>query len=198
MSATLIHGKTSGGGTHLPVKVTDNSDGTGVLVTTTSVAQDSTAGSAGFSVTVAAAATDVVYVYAETGTLYLRRIIINGTATAAAAVTLLLIQRSALNTGGTLTPILAVKFNGTGLVPGENGYHTSTNFASLGSDVGTVARQFLQVPSAAAGVTPVPLVFDFSETPFKLTGENNLALNLNGATVAGLVLNVTVEFERVT
>jgi hypothetical protein len=198
MSATLIHGKTSGGGTHLPVKVEAYGDGTGVLVTQTQVRLDTTVAGFGVSFAPGATATDVLVLHGDTSS-YVRRIIVSGTATAAASTTIKLIRRSTANSGGTTSTLTASLYGSAGvLAPDTAGTIYTAAPAGLGTEVGIIAQQILQVSSAAAGVGVVPVVFDYRETPIYVAELAFLTLNLNGVTIAGLTLNVTVEFERAT
>ncbi len=197
--ASIIYGRTDGAdaGVNLPVKVEAYGDGTGVVVTSELVTTDTTLSVCGGSVTVAAAATDVVTFSVDSFTGYLRRIIVSGTATAAGAHTVLLKARSTEATGGTSTSVDAKVIQGAFAASGALMFLYTAN-PTVGTDAGTLAQQFLQVSTSAAGVTPAPLVFDFRDSPILLTeAGQEVAINLNGATIAGLVLNVWAEFERI-
>ncbi len=198
--ASIIYGRTDGAdaGVNLPVKVEAYGDGTGVLVTSVLPYADSTASAAAGSVSAAAAATDVVVIgtYEDNPGTNIRRIIVSAVATAAGATTVLLIGRTSPVSGGTSTQVTDTLFST--FAAGVNFIDLYTANPTVGSGTNVLARRHLQYSSAALGVAPVPLVFDFSHAPIPISFSDarQVALNLNGATVAGLTLNVTVEFER--
>lgn len=146
----------------------------------------------------AAAATDIVEIIGSaTKTVRVKKIKISGVATAAAAVDLLLIKRSAAATGGTSTSATIVPMDsnnaaGTAVVKGY------TVNPTVGTAVGTIESHKPTLTTAAGAIPNVPLVIEFGDNGNQnviLRGAaQTLCINLNGATITGNSLNVTVLF----
>ena len=146
----------------------------------------------------ATAATDVVEIIGSaTKTVRVKRIKISGTATAAAAIDVLFIKRSTAATGGTSTSATVVPMDsnnaaGTAVVKGYTANPTT------GSAVGTIESHKPTLTTAAGAIPNVPLVIEFGDNGNQnviLRGAaQTLCINLNGATITGNSLNVTVLF----
>ena len=149
---------------------------------------------------VAAAATDILALIG--GNSFLNksvRLRIGGVATAATAVSMSLIRRSTANSGGTSTAPTPVPVDSVdvGAAKGSVLAYTA-NPAGLGTAVGTALAFTVPVGTASA---PLPdTVIDFSPlgvgNPILRSALESLCLNLNGATVAGLTLNISVEWSE--
>lgn len=146
---------------------------------------------------VAAAATDFWTITGSASkTVRLKRIQFSGVATAAAAVSFQLIKRSTADTGGTSTAPTVTSFDsnnaaGTATV---NAYTVTPT--GIGTLVGIIKALRATMTTAAGAIPQVPVIINFSdndEQGLVLRGTaQQLALNLNGATVAGLTLDIDV------
>ncbi len=131
-----------------------------------------------------------------TKTVKVKNITVSGTQTTAGVINVLLVKRSAANTGGTSTNPTAVNHDSVdaGATATINAY---TANPSLGATVGTVNAIRQWVPTA----TGIPSVeeFFFGDAPFKkeiiLRGIAQVfSVNLNSVTVAGGSIDISIEW----
>ena len=144
----------------------------------------------------AASATDIFTITGSaTKTIYIRRIRVQATQTIGAVRDILLIKRSAANTGGTSTTPT--------LVPHDSVYSAATavvraytaNPSGLGAAVGDVRRDKIWIPSTA--VAPEENTWEFAPSftqPLVLRGTSQmLCVNLNGVSSGGNSFAISVE-----
>ncbi len=136
-------------------------------------------------------------------TTRIRKIIVQGVATAAGNIPIVLIRRSTpYTTSGSavLTAIATI-----GPMDSEDPAATAVvetvstaNFTSVGTAVATLATGRAQLAASGSGIGFTPLEFNFNNNSIVLRGTSDyLALNCNGAAVpAGGVLDITVEWEE--
>lgn len=154
--------------------------------------------SASVTVATAATATDVVTLTGSASkTIRITEVRVSGIATTAITTPVLLIKRSAANTGGTSTALTAVPHDSTNAAATATGLAYTVNPTGLGAAVGTVRNDrisFALTATASAG----PDVWDFGNRPSQalvLRGTSQvLAVNLNGVTVTGGSLSVDIEW----
>lgn len=148
--------------------------------------------------TLAAAATDVLTITGSaTKTVKITKVYLSFTATTAISVPVSLIRRATANTGGT-TAIQAATTHDT-----NNAATTAVvvvytvNAATLGTTVGTVLEAG-KVPAPLTGGAVQVTVFEFGTTSNQAVAlrgtAQSVAINLNGTTVAGGSLAVTIQW----
>ncbi len=156
--------------------------------------------SSSFNVASAVTATDIAVITGSaTKTLYVTKVIVSAEATASALVDLLLIKRSAADTGG--TPVVNTPIPHDSLDAAATGTVTSytANPGALGAAVGTVRRGYVEAAAAAAVSSPT-VIFEFGERgkPITLRGiAQQLAINLAGVTVTGGLFTITYEWYEI-
>jgi hypothetical protein len=142
----------------------------------------------------AALPTDVWWIASRTGiaNVWVKKIRISGTATAASAVRMLLIKRSTLDTGGAVINPTTCPDDTRNPVTDTATTAYTANPGALGATVATLWDETVPVGTTAA---PQPeTVLDLSANPCPLRGvAQNLALNLAGVTTAGLSLSIVAE-----
>lgn len=144
----------------------------------------------------AASATDVLLIGGSNSTtVRITRIQISGIATAAGSYTFQLIKRSAGNTGGTAAYPTMVPHDSSSAAA-TAGVTTWTANPTLGTAVGTIRSLMATVSTAAGAIPIVPVVIDFElrgEQAIVLRGgSQGLAINMNGVTMTGGLLNIDV------
>jgi len=156
--------------------------------------------SASFNVAAAASATDIATISGNaSNTCYVTRVTISGVQTTAGVNDILLIKRSTADTGGTSTGQTAVPHDSTDAAASSAVLAYTANPGALGTAVGTVRRGYLPVPSATSTGTP-PVVFDFGDKGKEIILRGvaqQLAINLNGATIAGGTFDICIEWFEV-
>jgi hypothetical protein len=141
--------------------------------------------------------TDIFTITGGSGvTTKITKIAISGTQTTAANRDVLLIKRSAANTGGTsTTPTIAGHLSSNGAASSVVRAYTA-NPSSLGASLGTVRASKVLIGTTTSATTEI--VWQFANTPgqaIQLIGTSEvLAINLNGVTSAGNSLNIYVEW----
>ena len=152
---------------------------------------------AAFVVAPAASATDVFQLIGSaTKTVEVTKIIISGTQTTAGLVDLYVAKRSTANTGGTSSASTNVPMISTDAAATAIGAIYTANPTALGTLVGNIYIEAIPV-SATTSATNNIVEINFGENgkPVQLSGvAQALAINLNGVTVTGGSLKVTVEF----
>jgi len=146
---------------------------------------------------IAAAATDFFTIIGSaTKTVRVTRIEISGVATAAGATTVQVLKRSAADTTGTSTAPTVVPHDSTDAAGTAVCAAYTVNPGGLGALVGLIRSVRPTFTTAAGAIPEVPVVLDFTlrnEKAVVLRGvAQNLALGLNGATVAGLTLDIDI------
>jgi hypothetical protein len=156
--------------------------------------------SAAFNVAAAAAATDIATITGSaTKTLYIQRIIVTGIQTTASLAEVLLIKRSTADTGGTSTGQTAVPHDSADAAASGTVLAYTVNPGALGTVVGTFRRAYSPVGGAASVVNPI-VIFDFGDKgrAIILRGiAQQLAVNLNGATLTGGAFDIVIEWYEV-
>lgn len=147
----------------------------------------------------AATPTDVFTITGSaTKTVRILRVEFTVTTTTAGGVALSVfaIKRSAANTGGTFVADTKVPHDSNNAAATVTVGHYTANPASLGAAVGTVRAD--RYAAQAAGTPAVPLVWE----PGALLGQTLvlrgvseiLAINLNGTTINGNIINISVSW----
>lgn len=149
-------------------------------------------------VTLAATAGDILAIFGNATTnTYVTKITVSGVQTVAGLVEMFLIKRSAANSAGTTVAMTAIPLDSTDAAANSVPTGYSAN-PTPGAAVGTVKRQ--HVPIGLATGLQLPYVFDFGEKGKALTligTAQGLCLNLNGVTVGGGVLDITIEWYEI-
>lgn len=160
-----------------------------------------TAGSLAF--TPVATPTDIVLITGSASkTVRIKRLTLQGVATAAGNMPIQLIRRSTpYTTSGSavLTALTAAAkdINNPAVTATVQTVGTA-NFTSVGTAVATVATGRVQMAASGTGVAFVPLLFDFTDDAVVLRGTSDiLAINCNGAAVpSGGVIDFFIEWEE--
>lgn len=144
-----------------------------------------------------ASATDVVYIPGSaTKTVRVTRVLVTGTAGTAVSVPVILVKRSAANTGGTCAAMTAVPIDSANAVATAAPASCTAN-PTLGTAVGTVASlsTFLSL-SSASGANTSPIIFGTDGgQPLILRGvAQTLGVNFGGVSVSSGVVSVTLEW----
>lgn len=168
------------------------------------VVQNVTYSASILSLALAASATDVFTIAGANGkVIRVSRIVISGVATSAAMALIQIIKRSTVDTGGTSTAPTKVPndpANVTASLATIAAY--TANPAALGTPVGLVAPARLPLPAPATAVGGAVLTFNFGAPLYAQAQElksatDQLCVNLNGATFAGGILSITVEYTEI-
>lgn len=150
-----------------------------------------------FVVSPAASATDVFQLIGSaTKTVEITKIIISGTQTTAGLVDFYVKKRSTANTGGTSSASTNVPLISTDAAATAVGAIYTANPSALGTDVGNIYIQALPIGASTASTNNI-VEINFGERgrALILSGvAQALAINLNGVTVTGGSLKITVEF----
>jgi hypothetical protein len=146
-----------------------------------------------------ATATDIFTITGSaTKTIRIDRIIISGTTTSGTAikVTLSVVKRSTVDTGGTHTAQIAVPYNSTSPAASATVDSYTVNPTALGTSIGVIRAVTTSV--SAAGLAQI-IEWDFdAERPLFLIGTTQqLAINLNSTSVTGPVFSISVEWSEV-
>lgn len=156
--------------------------------------------SAAGSVAAAAAATDIFTITGSaTTTVFVTAVTISGVQTTAGVVDVQLMMRSTADTAGTSGAVTAVPSDSTDAAATATVLAYTAN-PTTGTPIGTVRRAYVPVDAPASVVGSEQIVFDFTARgkPLTLRGiAQVLAVNLNGATLAGGVFDITVEWYEV-
>lgn len=146
------------------------------------------------NITVAATATDIAIIPGNaTNTVYITKVIISGIQTTAGSALIQLIKRSTANTGGTSTAMTAIPHNSADTPVSLPLSYTAN--PTVGTPVGNVRLQYLSLGSAT--IASGSIVWEFGDKGkwVTLSGvAQGLAINLNGATITGGVINVSAEW----
>lgn len=151
------------------------------------------------NVALAAAATDIFIIPGNaTNTVYVTRVTVSGIQTTAGLVDVLLIKRSAANTG-TSAAATSVPLDASDAAAVSLPISYTAN-PTPGAAVGTIDRAYVNAGPLATGVVQTVKDFNFGAygKPVVLSGvAQGLAVNLNGATVTGGIFTVVVEWLEV-
>lgn len=146
----------------------------------------------------AAAATDIFTISGRAGkVVYISKLSISATQTAASEIDVLLIKRSTADSGGTATTPFQVP-NDSATAAGTSVVSAYTANPTLGTAVGTIRTNKLFASAVAAASAASILLFDSStgwQRPIVLRGTaEQLCVNLNGATITGGSFDIWVEW----
>lgn len=152
------------------------------------------------SVTVAATATDIFTLTGSaTKTVALTKIILSGVQTTSGMADISVIKRSTADTGGTSTAGSIGAHDSTDAAATATLLGYTANPGALGTAVATIRRVYVPVP-APASIGTVPVVLEFGDNGKEgiLRGvAQQIAVNLNGATLTGGVISVTFQWIEV-
>ena len=149
--------------------------------------------------------TDVLVIQGSaTKTIRIKRVVLNGVATAAANMPVQIIRRSTAGTLGSavLTALTAAKHDINDVAPTAVLSTVGTaNYTTLGTTAGTIGAGRLQLSAAATGLSVTPLLWEFATRNDKaliLRGTSDfICLNLNaGAVPLGAVVDIEVQTEE--
>lgn len=150
------------------------------------------------SLVAAAAATDLLTIMGVANRqIVINRIMISGTASAAAAIPIAIVKRSTLNTGGTSSTVPSVPMDSRDPAALATVLAYTANPVA-GALVGAMAsaRMILSSTSASVGINPT--VFDFErmykKLPMIVNANECISLNYGGATAAGNTLDISIEW----
>lgn len=156
--------------------------------------------SCSFNVVAAAAATDISVISGSaTTTVYVTKVIISGTQTTAGLTDTSLVKRSTADTGGTSTAQGSLQHDSSDVVASAIVLAYTANPAALGTAAGTVRRGYLPIAGATSVVNPI-VVFEFGDKGKEIILRGvaqQLAVNLNGATLAGGTFDINIEWFEV-
>jgi len=151
--------------------------------------------SVSFTVVLAASATDIFQLIGSASTnVQVTKIIISGIQTTAGQVLVLISKRSTANSGGTSTTATLVPNESTDAAATAVGTIYTAN-PTLGTPVGNVRAVYVPIGSATAGYPPFEINLAERGKPIILAGvAQTIAINLNGVTVAGGTMAISIEF----
>lgn len=146
------------------------------------------------NITAGATATDIAILPGNaTNTVYVTKVIVSGIQTTAGSALIQLIKRSTANTGGTSAGITAVAHNSADTPVSVPLSYTAN--PTLGTAVGNVRSVYLSLGSTTIASGSVIWEFGDKGKWVTLTGvAQGLAVNLNGVTPTGAVINVSFEW----
>lgn len=149
------------------------------------------------NVAAAASATDIAVISGSASTtVFITKVIISGIQTTAGLNDVLLIKRSTADTGGTSTGGTIIPHDSSDAAAGASVLAYTANPGALGTTVGSVRRNYLPVAGATSVVNPV-VTYEFGVIgrPIVLRGvAQQLAVNLNGATLTGGTFDINFEW----
>lgn len=160
-----------------------------------SVLQHKRTYSTSFTVSVAATATDIFQIIGSaTTSVNIQKIILSGIQTTAGNILVNLIKRSTANSGGTSTSSVMISHQSTDAAATSVGTIYTAN-PTTGTPVGTIRSQYIPLGSVTSSSSQVEINFSERGKPIVLTGvAQALAVNINGVTITGGIIAVTVEF----
>ena len=146
----------------------------------------------------AALATDIFTITGSaTKTISINRIDINGVQTTAGQASILLIKRSTADTGGTPTAITKVPLDSLSTASSATVLAYTAN-PTVGTAIGTLSSTRIFLPGATTASDAQGMSIPYGGLggqQLTLRGISQvLAVNLNGATVAGGSLNINIEW----
>lgn len=153
------------------------------------------------AVTAAATPTDVFTLTGSgTKTIRITRVELSGTETLSASKNVLLIKRSAANTGGTSATLTAVPYDSANSAATATARSYTANPTGLGATVGAIRSLVFDLPAPGGATGTSSIVWDFGSRPAQavvLRGAAEvLAINLNGVTSAGNSLSFSIEWSE--
>lgn len=146
------------------------------------------------NITVAASATDIAILPGNaSNAVYVTKVIVSGTQTTAGTGLIQLIRRSTANTGGTSASITAVAHDTTDSAVSLPLSYTAN--PTPGTSVGTMRSETIVLGNATSVSGKVTWDFGERGKHVLLSGvAQGLAINLNGATFTGGVINISFEW----
>jgi hypothetical protein len=147
----------------------------------------------------AALATDIFTFYGSASKIIrVLKICVSATQTTAGDISVILISRSAVNTGGTSAAVTAVSYDTNNAAATATPLSYTANPTALGATVGNVRATKIFAPPAAATTEGSILVWNFCDVPgqaFVLrAAAQGLAINLAGVTVTGGSFNISIDW----
>jgi hypothetical protein len=150
------------------------------------------------NVATASTATDVLTIAGSaTKLVKILRIRISGSQTGNSVTPIVLIKRSALDTGGTFTTLTNVPYDSSDPAATAIVKSYTANPTTLGAAVGTIRQDQVTFNNGLASGLEDRAIFDFGEfsKPVYLRNANeNLAINFNSTSVTAASINFTVEW----
>lgn len=149
----------------------------------------------------AAAATDIFTITGNaTTTVYITKVIISGSETTFGLVDTSLIKRSTVDTGGTSAGVTATPNDSNNAAASATLLSYTANPTGLGTPVGSpIRRGYLPYASLTSTINPT-VIFEFGDKgqPVVLRGiAQQLAVNLNAATLTGGAITIVVEWYEI-
>lgn len=147
----------------------------------------------------AALATDVFTLNGSaTKTIRVSKLSVNGVQTTAGQVAISIIKRSTANAGGTSTATTRIPYDSASAAATGTVLSYTANPTTLGTVVGTITASRLFVPGIATATDAQGFSMvtgDVGQQFVTIRGAaENLAVNLNGVTIAGGAVNVVIEW----
>lgn len=147
----------------------------------------------------AALATDVFALNGSaTKTIRISKLNVNGVQTTAGQVAISIVKRSTANAGGTSTAPVKIPYDSASAAATGTVLAYTANPTTLGTVVGTITASRLFVPGVASATDAQGfsmVVGDVGQQFVTLRGAaENLAVNLNGVTITGGAVNITIEW----
>lgn len=153
--------------------------------------------SASHNITIAAAATDIMAIFGNASTIvHVTKIRVSGIATATGIADMILIKRSTANSGGTSSNFSLAAHDATDSANSSTPIGYTAN-PTPGTSIGNVRRWYQSLlASTSDNAYEYELDLDINKNkPIILSGTSQgLCINLGGATIAGAILNVTIEW----
>ena len=174
--------------------------GAGIVNGTTALVPATYSATSAIAFTAAATPTDIFTIYGSaTRTIKILRIGFSATQTTAATANIVLIKRSAANTGGTIATATSVPHDAADPTATATIVNYTANATALGAAVGTVKalRAYIPAPATATPQTFYEIIFggNNNEKPIILRGTSQgLAINLNSTTITGNLFTCWVEY----
>lgn len=189
-----------------PVEIVDDTTGFELGITSERAALvepadtlTATYSAAALGVVAATTPTDIFTLYGSgTKTVKILRIGVSGTENTAAIRDILLIKRSATNTGGTSTSVTRVPMDSNDAAATATVLSYSANPTALGAAVGTIRVAKMDIPATNLTGTADRIEWIFGTRPGKalvLRGTSEgIAINLNSATASTNSFNIDIEW----
>lgn len=176
-----------------------NSDGSQVVSTVDSF--KTTYSAASSSLASAATATDIFTIFGSaTKTIRILKVGLSAIQTTAGDALVLLIKRSATNTGGTSASVTSVPHDSNNAIATATVLGYTANPTSLGAAVGTIRVSRVFIPPANANTTSETVIYQYGDTlgqAIVLRGTSQgLCINLNSTTLVGGTFSIWIEWSE--
>jgi len=189
-----------------PIEVVDDTSGfeLGITSERAALVEDAdhltaTYSAAALGIVAALTPTDIFTIYGSaTKTIKILRIGVSGTENTAAIRDIVLIKRSATNTGGTSSAVTKVPLDSNDAAATATVLSYSANPTALGAAVGNIRVAKLDIPATNLTGTADRIEWTFGDRPGKSivlrSASEGVAVNLNGVTASTNSFNIDVEW----